>query len=68
MDKIAREIQRSGSTCVPLSLYFKNGYAKVEIALAVGKKNYDKRQSIAERDAKRETQREMGRRLKGRTS
>jgi SsrA-binding protein len=38
----------------------------VEIALATGKKSYDKRQSLAERDAKRETQREMGRRLKGR--
>ena len=51
---------------MPLSLYFKNGYAKVEIALAVGKKNYDKRHTIAERDSKRDIQREMGRRLKGR--
>ena len=59
--------REGGRTIVPLSLYFKNGYAKVEIALAVGKKNYDKRQTIAERDAKRETQRAMGRRLKGRT-
>jgi SsrA-binding protein len=58
--------KEGGRTIVPLSLYFKNGYAKVEIALATGKKSYDKRQSLAERDAKRETQREMGRRLKGR--
>lgn len=68
-DEISRLIGKTkegGRTIVPLSLYFKNGYAKVEIALATGKKNYDKRQSLAERDAKRETQREMGRRLKGR--
>jgi SsrA-binding protein len=68
-DEIAKLIGKTkegGRTIVPLSLYFKNGYAKVEIALATGKKNYDKRQSLAERDAKRETQREMGRRLKGR--
>jgi len=67
-DEIARlagKTKEGGRTIVPLSLYFKNGYAKVEIALATGKKAYDKRQSIAERDAKRETQREMGRRLKG---
>ena len=67
-DEIARlagKTKEGGRTIVPLSLYFKNGYAKVEIALATGKKAYDKRQSIAERDATRETQREMGRRLKG---
>jgi SsrA-binding protein len=67
IDKLGAKTKEGGRTIVPLSLYFKNGYAKVEIALAVGKKNYDKRQSIAERDAKRETQRAMGRRLKGRT-
>jgi len=65
--KLAGKTKEGGRTIVPLSLYFKNGYAKVEIALATGKKAYDKRQSIAERDAKRETQREMGRRLKGHT-
>ena len=64
--KLTAKVKEGGRTIVPLSLYFKNGYAKVEIALATGKKAYDKRQSIAERDAKRETQREMGRRLKGR--
>ena len=64
--KLAGKTKEGGRTIVPLSLYFKNGYAKVEIALATGKKAYDKRQSIAERDAKRETQRELGRRLKGR--
>ncbi len=55
--KIANKTKEGGRTIVPLSLYFKNGYAKVEIALAVGKKNYDKRQTIAERDAKREVAR-----------
>ena len=52
-------------TLVPLSLYFKDGYAKVEIAVARGRKSYDKRQAIAEREAKRETQRLVGRRAKG---
>jgi len=66
--KLIGKTKEGGRTIVPLSLYFKNGYAKVEIALATGKKNYDKRHSLAERDAKRETQREMGRRLKGRPS
>ena len=68
IEKLAAKVKDGGRTIVPLSLYFKNGYAKVEIALATGKKNYDKRQSIAERDSKRELQREMGRRLKGRTT
>ena len=68
IEKLAAKVKDGGRTIVPLSLYFKNGYAKVEIALATSKKNYDKRQSIAERDSKREVQREMGRRLKGRTT
>jgi SsrA-binding protein len=68
IEKLGAKVKDGGRTIVPLSLYFKNGYAKVEIALATGKKNYDKRQSIAERDSKREVQREMGRRLKGRTT
>ena len=50
---------------MPLSMYFKDGYAKVEIALARGRKAYDKRQAIAERDAKRESDRAIGRRAKG---
>ena len=68
ISKLIGKTKEGGLTLVPLSLYFKNGYAKVELALARGKKHYDKRQTIAERDAKRETAREMGRRLKGRTS
>jgi SsrA-binding protein len=58
--------KEGGVTLVPLRLYFKNGYAKVEIALARGKSVHDKRQAIGERDAKREMRDEIGRRLKGR--
>lgn len=52
-------------TLVPLSMYFENGFAKVELALAKGKRSYDKRQTLAERDANREIARELGRHLKG---
>jgi SsrA-binding protein len=63
-DEIARLIgktKETGLTLVPLSLYFKDGYAKVEIALARGKKAYDKRQALAEKEAKREAERAMAR-------
>ena len=46
-----------GYALIPLSVYFKNGLVKVELGVCKGKKNYDKRQSIAERDAKREMDR-----------
>jgi SsrA-binding protein len=46
-------------------MYFKDGYAKIEIALARGRKSYDKRHAIAERESKRETDRATGRRSKG---
>ncbi|PZF79048.1 SsrA-binding protein, partial [Jiangella anatolica] len=49
------------------SMYFADGWAKVELALAKGKSAYDKRQALAERDADREIARELGRHLKGRT-
>jgi len=64
-DEIKRLIgktQEQGFTLVPLSLYFKDGYAKVEIALARGKRNYDKRQALAEKQAKRDAQRVLARR------
>ncbi|MDR1833553.1 MAG: SsrA-binding protein SmpB, partial [Propionibacteriaceae bacterium] len=57
--KLARESEVKGVTIIPLSLYFKDGYAKVEIALATGKRDWDKRQAIAERDAKREAERAL---------
>ena len=68
-DEIAKLIgktKESGLTLIPLSLYFKDGKAKVEIALARGKKSYDKRQTLAARDAEREIARSAGRRAKGR--
>jgi SsrA-binding protein len=57
--ELARATEERGTTLVPLSVYFKDGRAKVELAVARGKAKYDKRQAIAERDAKRETQRAM---------
>ncbi|KQY63524.1 MULTISPECIES: SsrA-binding protein SmpB [unclassified Nocardioides] len=65
IDKIERRVNEKGFTVVPLSLYFKDGRAKVEIALAKGKKSWDKRNTIAERQANREKEIEVGRRLKG---
>jgi SsrA-binding protein len=68
-EEIARLVgkTREGSrTLIPLSLYFKDGKAKVEIALARGKKSYDKRVALSERQASREIERELGRRAKGR--
>ena len=58
--------KESGLSLVPLSMYFKDGKVKVELALARGKKSYDKRQDMAKRDADREIARAAGRRAKGR--
>ena len=63
--KMQGKLRDEGITLVPLSVYFHNGYAKVELALARGKKSYDKRQDLAARDAQREISRAMGRRSKG---
>jgi SsrA-binding protein len=60
--KLNAKTQESGLTVIPLALYFKDGYAKVEIGVARGKKSYDKRHSIAEREAKRDAARAMARR------
>jgi SsrA-binding protein len=65
--KLIGKTKESGLTLVPLSMYFKDGKAKVEIALARGKRAYDKRQTLAARDAAREMDRAVGRRAKGRT-
>jgi SsrA-binding protein len=59
IDEIERGTAEKGITLVPLRVYFKDGRAKVDLAMAKGKKAYDKRQSLAERDAKRETERAM---------
>ena len=66
IDKLERETSNSGRTLVPVSIYFSDGYAKVEIAVATGKKDWDKRQTIAERDANREAQRALAARNRGR--
>lgn len=57
IDRLAAQAQQKGYTVVPTRLYLKDGRAKIEIALARGKKLYDKRQSIAERDSKRQVER-----------
>jgi SsrA-binding protein len=60
--KLIGKTQESGLTLVPLQLYFSDGKVKVEIALARGKRDYDKRQDLAKRDAQREMTRAAGRR------
>jgi SsrA-binding protein len=57
--KLQAKVKESGFTLIPLSLYFKDGRAKVELALAKGKKEYDKRQALKERQDKREADRAM---------
>jgi SsrA-binding protein len=68
IEKLYRATEASGRTIVPLSVYFSDGYAKVEIAIATGKRDWDKRQSIAKRDADREAQRALAVRSKRRVS
>ena len=62
IDKLASATAERGLTLVPLTLYFKDGRAKVELALARGKRTYDKRQDLAERDAARDVDRALRRR------
>jgi len=57
--EISQRTQEKGLTLVPLRVYFKDGRAKVELGLARGKRAYDKRHAIAERDANRETARAL---------
>jgi SsrA-binding protein len=66
IDRILTKLRDSGMTLVPLSMYFENGWAKLELGLARGKRSWDKRQALAERDANLEIAREFSRRLKGR--
>jgi len=56
------KVRQRGFTIIPTKMYLKDGRAKVEIALARGKKQYDKRRAIAKRDAEREMERSLGRR------
>jgi SsrA-binding protein len=62
------KLKDSGTTLVPLQLYFKDGKAKVEIAVAKGKKAHDKREAIKEREADREVSRVVSRSLSGKAS
>ncbi|MBQ1173096.1 MAG: SsrA-binding protein SmpB [Lachnospiraceae bacterium] len=57
--KLGGKMSEKGYTIVPLQVYFKDGKAKVEIGLARGKKLYDKREDIAKKDLRRETEREF---------
>ncbi|MER7077484.1 SsrA-binding protein [Saccharopolyspora antimicrobica] len=63
--RLVGKIKESGLSLIPMSLYFSDGRAKVELALARGKKAHDKRHDLAKRDAQREMQRAIGRARKG---
>lgn len=65
--ELARRTQERGYTLVPLRVYFKDGIAKVEVGLARGKRSYDKRQTMAEREARREAERALKRASRGGT-
>jgi SsrA-binding protein len=65
ISKMMGKLRDDGVTLVPLQVYFENGYAKVELAIAKGKKSYDKRQDLAAKDANKEINRALGRRSKG---
>ncbi|MFJ2618136.1 SsrA-binding protein SmpB [Glutamicibacter sp. NPDC087344] len=63
--KIERKVSEAGLTIVPLSLYFKSGRAKLEIGIARGKREFDKRQTLREKQDNREAQRAMRERNRG---
>jgi SsrA-binding protein len=67
LDRIRTRVREDRVTLVPLSIYFSNGWAKVELGLARGRRSFDKRQVLAERDADREIARQFARHLKGRS-
>lgn len=64
IDRIASRLRHERLSLVAMRMYFKDGNAKVELGMGKGKKNYDKRQDLAKRDADRDAAREMGRALK----
>jgi len=65
IDRLADRLKQERLALVPLRLYFRDGRAKVELALARGRQKGDKRQAIAERDSQREIERALGRQRKG---
>lgn len=66
IDRILEQVREAGVTLVPLSLYIRDGWVKVEVALARGRREYDKRHALAKRDAEREIARELSLHLKRR--
>lgn len=65
IDRLGGQISRGGYTLVPLKMYFSDGRAKVELALARGKREYDKRQALREKQDKREAERAMKQKNRG---
>jgi SsrA-binding protein len=65
INRLVGQLQEKGLTLVPLRLYLKSSWAKVQLGLARGKKSYDKRQTLRERDDQRQIARALGRRQKG---
>ena len=63
IDKLSGQVREKGQTLVPLSLYFLDGRAKIELALARGKREYDKRQTLREKQDRRESDRAMSLRV-----
>ncbi|MDX1934253.1 MAG: SsrA-binding protein SmpB [Capsulimonadales bacterium] len=59
LDRLAGVVQQKGLTLIPLSIYFERGFAKLELGVGRGKKLYDKREAIADRDREREARREF---------
>ena len=62
IDRLQVKVMEKGLSLIPLSVYLRNGFAKIDLAIARGRKLYDKRQAIAERDAKRDQDRAMSER------
>jgi SsrA-binding protein len=65
IDRLLGKAQERGLALIPLSIYLRNGFAKVELAIAKGRKLWDKREAIAEREAKREQERAFAERNRG---
>lgn len=63
--RIERDLASASTTLIPLSIYFLKGYAKVELGVGTGKREYDKRQTLSERDARREAERALAARNRG---
>lgn len=68
LDRLASTMKEGGLTLIPLSLYFKDGKAKIELALGRGKKTHDKRAALLERQSGREIEREISRRRSGKSA